>query len=60
MKQQANVNLAAGAPFISNSEAQAQLEKAGVPADVQDDILTEYEASQRHPLVCAPRSRSSR
>ena len=46
MKQQANVNLAAGAPFISNSEAQAQMEKAGVPADVQDDILTEYEASQ--------------
>ena len=40
------MSLAAGAPFISNSEAQAQLEEAGVPADVQDDILTEYEESQ--------------
>ena len=39
LKNQANVNLAAGAPFISNSDAQAQLEEAGVPADVQDDIL---------------------
>jgi EmrB/QacA subfamily drug resistance transporter len=46
LKDQANVNLAAGAPFISNSEAQAQLEKAGVPADVQDDILSTYEDSQ--------------
>ncbi len=46
LKDQANVNLAAGAPFISNSDAQAQLEEAGVPADVQDDILTEYEESQ--------------
>ena len=46
MKDQANVSLAAGAPFISDSEAEAQLEEAGVPADVQDDILTEYEDSQ--------------
>jgi len=46
MKDQANVNLAAGAPFISNSDAQAQMEKAGVPTDVQDDVLSEYEASQ--------------
>jgi len=46
MKDQANVNLAAGAPFISNSDAQAQMEKAGVPADVQDDVLSEYEVSQ--------------
>ena len=46
MKTQANTNLSAGAPFISNSEAQAQLEEAGVPTDVQDDILTAYEDSQ--------------
>ena len=46
MKDQANTSLAAGAPFISDSEAQAQLEEAGVPADVQDDILTTYEDSQ--------------
>ena len=46
MKTQANTNLAAGAPFVSDSEAQAQLEKAGVPADVQDEILTTYEDSQ--------------
>ncbi len=46
MKTQANTNLAAGAPFISDSEAQAQLEKAGVPVDVQDEVLTTYEDSQ--------------
>ena len=31
MKTQANTSLAAGAPFISDSQAQAQLEEAGVP-----------------------------
>ena len=46
MKDQANTSLSAGAPFISDSEAQAQLEAAGVPKDVQDDILTAYEDSQ--------------
>jgi len=46
MKTQANTSLAAGAPFISDSEAQAQLEKAGVPADVQDEVLTTYKDSQ--------------
>jgi EmrB/QacA subfamily drug resistance transporter len=45
-KDQANVSLAAGAPFISDAEAEAQLKEAGVPADVQDEILTEYEDSQ--------------
>jgi hypothetical protein len=45
-KDQANVSLAAGAPFISDADAEAQLEKAGVPKDVQDDILAEYEDSQ--------------
>ena len=46
MKDQANTNLAAGAPFISNSEAQAELDKAGVSAGQQDDILATYEDSQ--------------
>ena len=46
MKTQADTNLAAGAPFVSDKEAQAQLEKAGVPVDVQDDILAEYKDSQ--------------
>jgi EmrB/QacA subfamily drug resistance transporter len=45
-KDRANVSLAAGAPFISDAEAEAQLKEAGVPADVQDEILTEYEDSQ--------------
>ena len=46
MKDQANVNLAAGAPFMSNADVTAQMKKAGVPADVQDDILAQNEASQ--------------
>jgi EmrB/QacA subfamily drug resistance transporter len=46
MKTQANTSLAAGAPFVSDSEAQAQLEKAGVPADVQDEVLATYKDSQ--------------
>jgi Na+/melibiose symporter-like transporter len=45
-KDQANTSLSAGAPFISDADAEAQLEKAGVPKDVQDDILAEYEDSQ--------------
>ena len=46
MKDQANTYLAAGAPFISNSEAQAELDKAGVPAVAQVSVLASYEDSQ--------------
>jgi MFS family permease len=46
MKDQANVNLAAGAPFMSNADVTAQMKKAGVPANVQDDVLAQNEASQ--------------
>jgi EmrB/QacA subfamily drug resistance transporter len=53
MKDQANVNLAAGAPFMSNADVTAQMEKAGVPADVQDDVLAQNEASQIEGLRAA-------
>jgi EmrB/QacA subfamily drug resistance transporter len=46
MKDQANVNLAAGAPFISNADVETLLKENDVPADVQDDILAQNEASQ--------------
>jgi len=46
LKDQANVNLAAGAPFISNAEVQKLMEEQDVPADVQDDVLAQNEASQ--------------
>jgi EmrB/QacA subfamily drug resistance transporter len=43
---QANVSLAAGAPFVSESQARAGLEEAGVPKDVTDDVINEYNKSQ--------------
>ena len=46
LKDQANVNLAAGAPFISNAEVQKLMNEQNVPADVQDDVLAQNEASQ--------------
>ena len=46
MKDQANVSLAAGAPFISNSEVESNLTEAGVSADVQNEILDQNEQSQ--------------
>ena len=46
MKTQANTNLAAGAPFVSQSDAQAQLDKAGVPKDVSSEVIKEYNKSQ--------------
>ena len=46
MKDQANVQLAAGAPFVSNSAVQAQLKEAGVPQDVADEVLAQNETSQ--------------
>ncbi len=46
LKDQANVNLVAGAPFISNSEAEAQMQAADVPDDVIAEVLDQNEASQ--------------
>jgi EmrB/QacA subfamily drug resistance transporter len=46
VKDQANTSLAAGAPFISDSQAQAQLDKAGVPKDVSTEIIDQYDKSQ--------------
>ncbi len=46
MKDQANTSLSAGAPFISQSDAQAQLDKAGVPKDVNSEVIKEYDKSQ--------------
>ena len=46
VKDQANTSLAAGAPFISDSQAQAQLDKAGVPKDTTDEIIDQYDKSQ--------------
>jgi hypothetical protein len=46
MKDQANTQLAAGAPFMSNSAVQEQMKKAGVPADVTDEVLAQNETSQ--------------
>jgi len=46
LKDQANVNLAAGAPFISNADVQELMNEQNVPADVQDDVLAQNEASQ--------------
>jgi hypothetical protein len=37
--QQASVQLAAGVPFLSDAQAQAALDKAGVPADVTTAVL---------------------
>ena len=46
LKDQANVNLAAGAPFISTNDAEAQMKEAGVPDDVTSEAIDEYEKSQ--------------
>jgi EmrB/QacA subfamily drug resistance transporter len=46
LKDQANVQLIAGAPFISNADVQTQMKDAGVSQDVIDEVLTQNEASQ--------------
>jgi EmrB/QacA subfamily drug resistance transporter len=46
MKDQANVQLAAGAPFISDADVRAQMTKAGAPADVVDEVIAQNEKSQ--------------
>ena len=46
MKDQANVQLAAGAPFISNSDVEAQMKEAGVSQDVTDEVIDQNEKSQ--------------
>jgi EmrB/QacA subfamily drug resistance transporter len=39
VKSQASVELASGVPFLSDAQAQAALENAGVPADVTTEIV---------------------
>ena len=46
MKDQANVNLAAGAPFISNADVEALLTEEGVSPDVTDEVVKQNEESQ--------------
>jgi EmrB/QacA subfamily drug resistance transporter len=46
VKDQANTQLAGGAPFISDAQVEANLAKAGVPADVSKEIVDQNEKSQ--------------
>ena len=46
VKDEANTQLAAGAPFISNAQVEAGLTEAAVPAEVQKEIIDQNEASQ--------------
>jgi hypothetical protein len=46
VKDQANTQLAGGAPFISDAQVKDNLAKAGVPADVSKEIIDQNEASQ--------------
>ena len=46
LKDQANTQLAAGVPFISQTDAAAALAEAGVPEDDANEILAQNEASQ--------------
>ncbi len=45
-KEQANVNLAAGAPFISDADLQARMSQAGYTQDQIDIALEQNQASQ--------------
>ena len=56
VKDQANTSLAAGAPFISESDAQAQLDKAGVPEGREQRGHQGVRTSRRS-TACARRSR---
>jgi hypothetical protein len=44
VQSQASVQLAAGVPFLSDSQAQAALDKAGVPQDVTAQVLAANQA----------------
>jgi MFS family permease len=46
IKQEANVKLAGGAPFISDAQLEASLEKAGVPKDATNAIVQQNEDSR--------------
>ena len=46
VKDQANTQLAGGAPFISDAQVEDNLAKAGVPADVSKEIIDQNEKSQ--------------
>ena len=53
VKDQANVSLTAGAPFVSDAQVEAQLKEAGVPKDVSDEIVAQNEKSQVNGLRTA-------
>jgi hypothetical protein len=46
VKAQAGTSLAAGAPFISDSDVKTQMSKAGYPADVTNEVVKQNEKSQ--------------
>jgi EmrB/QacA subfamily drug resistance transporter len=46
VKTQANVSLAAGAPFMSNADLEAQMTAAGAPAELTNEVLKQNEISQ--------------
>ena len=46
VKAQANVNLAAGAPFISQADLEAQMAAAGASPELTAEVVKQNEASQ--------------
>jgi hypothetical protein len=46
VKQQARVELAAGVPFVSDADLNAALEKAGVPPETRQVIVSENETAR--------------
>ena len=55
--QQAQVQLEAGVPFLSDAQLSEQLQEAGVSPSVSEELVTQNHASRSRPY--APRSRSS-
>ena len=56
---QAQVELSAGVPFVSDADLETALDEAGVPAETADAIVDEN-ADGPHSTACGPRCRSSR
>jgi EmrB/QacA subfamily drug resistance transporter len=46
MKDQANVQLTAGVPFISDTQIQSEMKKAGVSQNVIDEVVAQNQSSQ--------------
>jgi len=53
VQSQASVQLAAGVPFLSDSQAQAALDKAGVPQDVTAQVLAANQQARTDGLDAA-------